>query len=153
MAQETALSERGKDWVAFSAKVESGNHKWPISWADLNKVQINKQIAASSTTPVTDTVFNANFKFKFDKVFKEKYELISIKKINKNTSLILLKKNALKLDLTVPLRVLQKLIRKKDDKPIDSQPKNNVKRLLPKTRTIILNINQFIRRANVSSCA
>jgi hypothetical protein len=80
-------------------------------------------------------------------------KLVTIKKENKKTSLILLKKNALKLDLTVPLLVLQKLIKKKDDKPIDSQPKNNVNKLLLKTSMIILKINQFISRVNMSSCA
>jgi hypothetical protein len=80
-------------------------------------------------------------------------KLVTIKKENKKTSLILLKKNALKLDLTVPLLVLQKLIKKKDDKPIDSQPKNNVNKLLLKTSIIILKINQFISRVNMSSCA
>jgi hypothetical protein len=80
-------------------------------------------------------------------------KLVTIKKENKKTSLILLKKNALKLDLTVPLLVLQKLIKKKDDKPIDSQPKNSVNKLLLKTSMIILKINQFISRVNMSSCA
>jgi hypothetical protein len=73
------------------------------------------------------------------------------KKENKKTSLTLLKKKALKLDLTVPRLVLQKLIRKKDDKPIDSQPKNNVNKLLLKTSIIILKINQFINNVKRSS--
>jgi hypothetical protein len=80
-------------------------------------------------------------------------KLVIIKKENRKTSLILLKKNALKLDLTVPLLVLQKLIKKKEDKPIDSQPKNKVNRLLLKTSIIILKINQFINNVNKSSCA
>jgi hypothetical protein len=80
-------------------------------------------------------------------------ELVTIRKESKKTSLILLKKNALKLDLTVPLLVLQKLIKKKDDKPIDSQPKNSVNKLLLKTSMIILKINQFISKVNMSSCA
>lgn len=62
-------------------------------------------------------------------------------------------KKALKLDFTVPLRVFQKLIRKKDDSPIDSQPKKIVKRLLDKTKKIILNINQLINNVNKSSWA
>lgn len=73
--------------------------------------------------------------------------------MSKKTSLILLKKKALKLDFIVPRRVLQKLIKKNEDKPIDSQPKNKVNKLLAKTRIIILNINQFINNANKSSWA
>lgn len=72
---------------------------------------------------------------------------------NKKTSLILLKKKALKLDLTVPRRVLQKLIKKNDESPMDSQPKKSVNKLLPKTRIIILNINQLINKAKMSSLA
>jgi hypothetical protein len=64
-----------------------------------------------------------------------------------------LKKKALKLDLTVPRLVLQKLIKKKEDRPIDSQPKNNVNKLSAKTRIIILNMNQFINIVNMSSFA
>ena len=80
-------------------------------------------------------------------------KLVIIKKENRKTSLILLKKNALKLDLTVPLLVLQKLIKKKDDKPIDSHPRKSVNKLLLKTSMIILKINQFIIKVNISSCA
>jgi len=68
-------------------------------------------------------------------------------------SLILLKKKALKLDLTVPRRVLQKLIKKNDDRPIDSQPKNKVNKLFPNTSKSILNINQLINKAKISSWA
>lgn len=85
--------------------------------------------------------------------FKLVIKLVTIKKENKKTSLILLKKNALKLDLTVPLLVLQKLIKKKDDRPIDSQPKKSVNKLLLNTSIIILKINQFISKVNISSCA
>jgi hypothetical protein len=65
----------------------------------------------------------------------------------------LLKKKALKLDLTVPRLVLQKLIKKNDDRPIDSQPKNKVNKLLANTNITILKINQFINKVNVSSLA
>ena len=85
--------------------------------------------------------------------FKQVIKLSITKKENKKTSLILLKKKALKLDLTVPRLVLQKLIRKKDDNPIDSQPKNSVNKLLLKTSIIMLKINQFINNVKRSSCA
>jgi hypothetical protein len=78
---------------------------------------------------------------------------IKTRDTNKNKSLTLLKKKALKLDLTVPRLVLQKLIKKKEDRPIDSQPKNNVNKLSAKTRIIILNMNQFINIVNISSLA
>jgi hypothetical protein len=65
----------------------------------------------------------------------------------------LLKKKALKLDFTVPRRVLQKLMRKKEDRPMDSHPKNKVNKLFARTKIIILNINQFIKSAKISSCA
>jgi hypothetical protein len=63
----------------------------------------------------------------------------------------LLKKKALKLDFNVPRLVLQKFIKKNDDKPIDSQPKKRVNRLLAKTSKIILSMNQFINKAKISS--
>jgi hypothetical protein len=93
------------------------------------------------------------FRFKTLMLLVEIINCIFTRNTNKKTSLILLKKNALKLDLIVPLRVLQKLIKKNDDNPIDSQPRNNVNKLLANTKIIILNINQFIRSANISSCA
>lgn len=97
--------------------------------------------------------FKKKFKFKADKSFKYKVEFTTIRKMNKKTSLILLKKKALKLDFTVPLLVLQKFIKKNEDKPIDSQPKNNVNKLFPNTKTIILNMNQLISKAKISSLA
>ena len=76
---------------------------------------------------------------------------IFTKKINKKTSLILLKKKALKLDFTVPRLLFQKFIKKNEDKPIDSQPRNKVNKLFANIKIIILNINQFINKANKSS--
>jgi len=58
-------------------------------------------------------------------------------------SLTKLKAKALKLDLITPLRLFQKLIKKKDVKPISSQPRKIVKKLPPKTRIIILKIKKF----------
>jgi hypothetical protein len=85
------------------------------------------------------------------KLFRNAKQVTKTRKINRKTSLILLKKKALKLDLTVPLLVLQKLIRKNEDNPIDSQPRKSVNKLLPNTSKIILNINQLINKAKVSS--
>jgi hypothetical protein len=74
-----------------------------------------------------------------------------IKLINKNVSLILLKINALKLDDKVPVLFRQKLISKNEVNPISSQPIIRVKKLLPKIKKIMLNINQFNNNIN-SSC-
>ena len=68
-------------------------------------------------------------------------------------SLTLLKLKALKLDFNVPRRLCQKLIKKKEVKPIISQPKNKVNKLLAKTNNIILSINQFSNSINKSSLA
>ena len=72
---------------------------------------------------------------------------------NKKTSLNLLKQNALKLDLSVPRLVLQKLIKKNEVNPIDSHPKNNVNKLFARTKINILNINQLISKIKLSSFA
>lgn len=70
--------------------------------------------------------------------------------IIKKISLILLKKNALKLQLKVVNLNFQKLINKKEVKPISSHPIINVKKLLPRTKKIIEIINQFINKTNSS---
>lgn len=48
------------------------------------------------------------------------------KLINKKISLTKLNEKALKLDFSVPLLLFQKLIKKKEVKPINSQPKKRV---------------------------
>lgn len=63
--------------------------------------------------------------------------------VNNKRSLTKLKEKALKLDFKVERRDCQKLIKKKEVKPISSQPKKIVKKLSPKTRITILNIKQF----------
>lgn len=73
------------------------------------------------------------------------------KEIIKNKSLTLLNVNALKLQPRVVILYFQKLISKKDVKPINSQPSINVKKLLPLTNIIIESINQFINKINSSS--
>jgi len=79
------------------------------------------------------------------------YVLHKIQKANiKNKSLTLLKANAFKLHVKVIVRNFQKLISKNEVIPINSQPKINVKKLLPLTRIIIENTNQFIKSANSS---
>lgn len=59
-------------------------------------------------------------------------------KKKKNTSLILLNTNALKAAFNVPTRVTQKLIKKNDVNPINSQPKNIIIKLPELTRKTIL---------------
>jgi hypothetical protein len=71
--------------------------------------------------------------------------VLKINKIpkNKNKSLNLLNENALKAALNVPTLVDQKLIKKKDVKPISSQPKNITMKFPDETNKIILIINAF----------
>jgi hypothetical protein len=59
----------------------------------------------------------------------------------------------LKLDFTVPLLVCQKLIKKKEVKPINSQPKNKVKKFADKTKISILKIKEFNQKAKDNSSA
>jgi hypothetical protein len=77
----------------------------------------------------------------------------NIKKIpnNKETSLNLLNTKALKAAFNVDILVDQKLIKKKDVKPINSQPKNNTKKLPLVTSIIILITKQFINNINLST--
>lgn len=71
--------------------------------------------------------------------------------LNKDISLILLIKNALKAAFTVPILVFQKLIKKNDVNPINSQPKYNTKKLPPETNNIILPTNVLIKSNNLST--
>lgn len=64
--------------------------------------------------------------------------------INRDTSLNLLKTNALKAAFNVLIRVDQKLISKNEDKPINSQPKNNTNKLPLETKIIILMTKKLI---------
>lgn len=70
---------------------------------------------------------------------------------NKNKSLNLLNENALKADLKVPIRVDQKLIKKKEVIPIISQPKNKLTKLPDETKKTILIINKFKNTNNLST--
>jgi hypothetical protein len=71
--------------------------------------------------------------------------------INKKTSLNLLKTKALKADFNVDILVDQKLIKKKEVKPINSQPKNKTKKFPLVTKQIILITKQLIKRMNLST--
>jgi ribosomal protein S3AE len=55
------------------------------------------------------------------------------------------------LDFKVAFLLVQKFIKKKEVKPINSQPKNNVKKLFPKTKIIILKIKLFNQNKNLPS--
>ena len=70
---------------------------------------------------------------------------------NREASLNLLKTKALNADFKVDILVDQKLIKKKEVKPISSQPKNNTKKLPLVTKQIILITKQFIKRVNLST--
>ena len=79
-----------------------------------------------------------------------KFQILQ-KDIIKRRSLNLLNENALKLQPKVIALNFQKLINKNEVKPINSQPKINVKKLLPQTSMIIERINQLISKINSSS--
>jgi hypothetical protein len=70
---------------------------------------------------------------------------------NNDTSLNLLKTKALKADFNVDILVDQKLIKKKDVNPINSQPKNKTKKLPLVTKHIILITKQLIKSINLST--
>jgi hypothetical protein len=71
--------------------------------------------------------------------------------MSKDASLNLLKTNALNADFNVEILVDQKLIKKKDVNPINSQPKNKTKKLPLVTKHIILITNEFIKSVNLST--
>ena len=71
--------------------------------------------------------------------------------INKETSLNLLNVKALKADFKVDTLVDQKLIKKNEVKPINSQPKNKTKKFPLVTKQTILITKQFIKRINLST--
>lgn len=71
--------------------------------------------------------------------------------ISNDASLNLLKTKALNADFNVDILVDQKLIKKKDVKPISSQPKNKTKKLPHVTKQIILMTKQFINKINLST--
>lgn len=84
----------------------------------------------------------------FESLIQKKTNIIAI---NKATSLNLLKTNALKADFNVDILVDQKLIKKNEVNPINSQPKNKTKKLPLVTKQIILITKQFINKINLST--
>lgn len=71
--------------------------------------------------------------------------------INREKSLTLLKINALNAALKVPVLVVQKLINKKEVKPINSQPKKSIIKLPEDTKKIILTTNDNKNNKNLST--
>jgi len=82
-----------------------------------------------------------------------KLEYKTIKLERRNISLTKLKEKALKLDFKVARLDCQKLIKKNEVKPINSHPKNKVKKLLAKIRITILSIKEFNQKRNPISSA
>lgn len=70
---------------------------------------------------------------------------------NKKKSLILLNVNALNADFKVAFFVVQKLIKQKDVKPINSHPKNNITVFPDDTKKIILTTNESKKSKNLST--
>jgi hypothetical protein len=64
-------------------------------------------------------------------------------------SLILLKLNALNADFKVPVRSLQKFIKKKEVRPISSHPKKKTIRLPELTKISILSTKALINKINL----
>lgn len=88
------------------------------------------------------------FFFKKTSIITEIVQSLTIKNVyihkkNKTTSLTLLNTNALNPAFTVLCLVFQKLIKKKDVKPINSQPKNNITKLPARTKIIMLITKRF----------
>jgi hypothetical protein len=84
----------------------------------------------------------------FESFIQKKTNIIAI---NNATSLNLLKTKALNADFNVDILVDQKLIKKNEVNPINSQPKNNTKKLPLVTKQIILITKQFINKINLST--
>ena len=158
---ETNVAECINADAGTGASIESGNHKWKPNWADLIQILINKN---------NEQIFNIEiliFKILKIKVFKlAKFSFIKkifvslIKSIitnknkNSDTSLNLLKENALNADFNTEIFVDQKLIKKNEVNPINSQPKNKTKQLPLKTKHIILItklFNKSIKRSILGS--
>lgn len=66
-------------------------------------------------------------------------------------SLTLLNEKALKAAFKVPIRVTQKLIKKKDVSPINSQPKKSMITFPEETKKSILNIKEHKNNKNLST--
>jgi hypothetical protein len=76
---------------------------------------------------------------------------VETKNINIKKSLTLLNVNALNADFKVAALVVQKFIKQKEVKPINSQPKNNIIVLPDVTKKIILMTNDNINKRNLST--
>jgi len=102
------------------------------------------------------STFNSDTKkviFKMFSKFKSlKHAYIKIKDIKIAASLNLLKENALKADFKVEDLSPQKLIKKKEVKPINSQPKKKTTKLPEFTKIIILIIKELIKEINLLTC-
>jgi hypothetical protein len=95
-----------------------------------------------------------HFSFKILILLSSKQFIIIKIKINNDKSLNLLNEKALNADFKTDIFVDQKLIRKNEVKPINSQPKNKTKQLPLKTKQIILIIKLFnnkIKRSKFGS--
>lgn len=77
--------------------------------------------------------------------------MLLITNIIKQTSLNLLNEKALKDDFNVDILVFQKLIKKKEVKPINSQPKNKTIVFPEETKINILITKEFIITINLST--
>lgn len=86
------------------------------------------------------------------RISKVKYILyIDIININKKKSLTLLNEKALNEDFKVEVFVVQKLIKKKEVKPISSQPKYNIIRFPEDTKNNILTTKESKNNKNLST--
>jgi len=148
---DTKVAEWIKDEAGTGASIESGNHRWPINWADLiDPLNIKhtevKNIFEFILDVLNDTTVNSVSMLLILYIFHN-----IAKPVIKKISLILLKVKALKLQAKVVVLNFQKLINKKDVSPINSHPKIKLKKLLLITKNIIEKINQLISKINSSN--
>lgn len=66
---DTSVAEWIRADAGTGASIESGNHKCPKIWADLNKVHINKKIVTTFKEVVVGKKFKELFKLKSIRLF------------------------------------------------------------------------------------
>ena len=155
---ETKVAEWIKAEAGTGASIESGSQMWNPNCADfikehkikkndINSIKLNLKLVIFILKLLKNEIWDKK-EFIFESFIVKKINKIDI---NKETSLNLLKINALNADFNVDTRVDQKLIKKNDVNPINSQPKNSTKKLPLVTKHTILITKQFIKSINLST--
>lgn len=141
---ETSVAEWINAEAGTGASIESGSHTWKPNCADLQNEQINRpavnKLIIWNVPPNKPTQTFSN-KYKLVKLNVNVFGKKTIKTKNdtiNDTSLSLLKKNALNALLAVPILVVQKLINKNEKHPINSHPNIKVGKFPEAKSKIIL---------------